>query len=463
VYQKTPTIRWGLAVAGAAMLAVLAYAANATAQWSDRTILSFSESVMVPGATLEPGRYVFRPMGERSNRHTIQILRADDGDEQVIATAQAVPTKRLERAGDPVVLFNPTEGGPPALKGYYPDGSSHGHEFIYSEADARRIAQRAKTVVLSVDVPGTDVMKGTLHVFDASGSRAEWRGDETTTREWEQWQRGRGDSSERSATAAQQKPDREAPEQPREASAPITTTPREAMQVSLDALEDDPRTYIGQTVSVDAEVEDVLGPRMFTIDEPNWADLQGELLVYVPTNLAVLVSEDDRVTITGTVRQFVLAEVEREWGWFGLDSEIEAQFTEKPVLVASRIVGGDDDETMILEVGPSGARAAGYTEVDPITNLSELGDGDEDLVGRLVTIKEARVEAMAEGGGFFVSTPEESVFVLPAQANAGPAKPGGTVTITGVVLEMPGRMEDRLNPPDDFNDDIYVFAQAVTP
>lgn len=47
------------------------------------------------------------------------------------------------------------------------------------------------------------------------------------------------------------------------------------------------------------EVDDGLGPRLFKIDEPNWADLVGAILVSVPTTLAAMAREADRVTMTG--------------------------------------------------------------------------------------------------------------------------------------------------------------------
>jgi hypothetical protein len=81
--------------------------------------------------------------------------------------------------------------------------------------------------------------------------------DDATLREWASWQQERGDAATRaSATAVQ--------------------ADRQGMQVSVDDLEDNPTKYIGQFISVDAEVEKVFGPRLFTIDEPNWADLDGD-------------------------------------------------------------------------------------------------------------------------------------------------------------------------------------------
>lgn len=74
-----------------------------------------------------------------------------------MTTTQAVPTKRADRSGDVVLRFNPTDAGtPPALKSWFYPGTSYGHEFIYPDEQAREIAQRTKSIVLSTDVPGGD-------------------------------------------------------------------------------------------------------------------------------------------------------------------------------------------------------------------------------------------------------------------------------------------------------------------
>ncbi len=158
-------------------------------QWNDRTILTFSEPVMVPGATLQPGSYVFKLMDFASDRDLVRITTVDGS--KVIATMQAVPMKRLEPKGDVVLKFAATKPGePPAMKGWFYPGSIYGHQFIYPEQQAKEIAQRTNTVVLSTDVPGTDLTKGMLYVIDASGAHKDWHGDSATMREWDTWQRG---------------------------------------------------------------------------------------------------------------------------------------------------------------------------------------------------------------------------------------------------------------------------------
>ena len=472
------TLTRTLAAAAVATAAVLTAPAASADQWNDKTIMTFSAPVMVPGTTLPPGKYEFRLVDTNANRHLVQIRR--ESDDEVLVTTHAVPTKRLETTGDVVVKFNPTEAGAaPALKAWFYPGSQYGHEFVYSDEQARAIAQRTKTLVLSVDQPGTDAEKGTLYTYDASGVRSAYRGDDATKKEWEQWRRNRP-----MATADVDVDER------RKATAPMIQGNAAENRITLDDLEDHPRTYLGKTVSVDAEVEDVHGPRLFTIDEPNWADLKGEILVLMPSPLAALVRENDRVTITGTMKPFVRAEVERNWGWLGLDAGTEVEFSAKPVLVASRIVGGNDNRVMVLTVGdgntadakmtspdadrttaqrspqssdaPSSSTAAGTNGMQAVSDTTAIAHAGVDFVGREVKVT-AAVHGKAKDRGFFIKAGDRQVYVLPA-FNQGDiaASAGRSVTLDGVVLQMPRAMRDRLDAPQNANDDIYIYATGVS-
>ncbi len=433
-------------VATLAGLMLLSYVPVAHAdQWNDRIELKFSSPVMIPGATLPSGTYIFELADVRGNRHLVRVRNEASGEQ--VALAQAIPTKRVEVIGDTVLRFTPTDAAaPPAIKAWFYPGSRYGHEFVYSDEQARHIAERAKTVVLSVDVAGTDLEAGVLRAYDAAGRPTAWQSDAETQREWEVWQRSRAAAD---------------PDELKRATAPAVAGDFQGTRVALDELESSPKTYMGQRISVDAEVEEVYGPRLFTIDEPNWGDLDGEILVLMPTPLAALVKEDDRVTITGTVKPFVRAEVEREWGWFGLDPGIEVEVGDKPVLVAERLVGGDDNTALIIDATPTTERAVGTSgTAASITSPQTIATGDGSLVGRPTTLNDVPVTDTAQGAGFFVGLGEHRVFVLPAQQKTTVAN-GDRVTVTGVVMQMPRRMLSRIDAPDNVNDDIYVYARGV--
>jgi hypothetical protein len=529
---------WRTGTTAVAVLAMLGVAwTSAADSWNDKTRLTFSTPVMVPGATLPAGTYVFKLADLRANRNLVQIMNADES--QVMAVAQAVPMKRMEPKGDVVLKFDPTSPDvAPALRGYYYPGSLYGHEFVYPENQERENAQRTKTIVLSLDTPEDNVDMGVIRTFDAAGQRKDWQGDPNTIREWDNWRRSRPGNAENQQPGANRNANsgvasssqgananqtgtstahqneatvhRVGParmgsndntDEIRQATAPMAQTDFQAARVKVDELENNGSKYIGRQVSVTAEVETVLGPRVFTIDEPDWADLEGELLVYVPSNLAALVKENDRVTITGTVKQFVRSDFDREWGWQALSPRVEAQLTRKPVLQASRIVGGDNNVAMIIDVGSGGPnesasnmsstgdgsagsnadesrtasraenstnKAIGTTGTDsatnrgPIDEISTLADGGRSLIGRHVKLPNARVQSIANGGGFYLQGQNGSVFVLPSHKDVSTLQTGDTVSVTGMVLQMPAHARhDRAQRPQDTNTDIYVLAQSV--
>jgi len=448
---RTP---WRRAVIGAAAVIFGCAMSAAASQWNEKTTLSFSEPVMVPGATLQPGTYVFKLMDSNTIRQVVEI-RKQNGAEPV-TIALAVPAKRMDANSNVVLKFEPTKDGePPALKEWFFPGTLYGHEFVYPESQAKDIAQRTKTLVLSVDVPGTDLEKGTLHVFDAAGNRSSWHGDPAVMNEWSAWQR-----THKTASAA------DASRSP-ESSAPMIASTGQASRVKLSQVEENPKSYIGRQISVDAEIEHVVGPRVFTIDEPNWGDLDRELLVYVPSPLAAAVREDDRVTITGEVKPFLRADFDREWGWLGIERELEISLSKRPVLVASQIVGGDNDVAMVIDtnpaedkpVGTSGTTAAAGTA--PITDVSRVGRDDNSLVGHRVELSGLTVNRVANDGGFFAQKGDVTVFVLPAQPDRSAVKAGETVSVNGVIMQMPDRMHDRLNAPAGANDDVYVYGTQI--
>ena len=103
---------------------------------------------------------------------------------------------------------------------------------------------------------------------------------------------------------------------------------------------ENPGAYVGKTVTVSGDVEEIHGPRAFNMDSGLSA---GELLVIgrepfpqvtEAGNRAYVIS--DVATVTGTVRMLVAADVEREIGW-DLEPQLEAEFNAKPVLIAQNI------------------------------------------------------------------------------------------------------------------------------
>lgn len=107
------------------------------------------------------------------------------------------------------------------------------------------------------------------------------------------------------------------------------------LAVPLDTIEDHPDPFLGRDVSVHAEVEEVLGPRVFTIDEPDWADFDNEVLVILPSEGLAIVREDDRITVTGRLLSAADAALDEASPPITLDRQDD--MADRSVIIATRI------------------------------------------------------------------------------------------------------------------------------
>src|SRR5215510_990014 len=104
-----------------------------------------------------------------------------------------------------------------------------------------------------------------------------------------------------------------------------------------------PNAFIGKTVTVVAEVDEVYGPRAFTLDgeapTPPKGSYKG-LLTLVP-KVGGFPGVDaqwkgDKARVTGVVQRMVVEDVEREIGW-ELPANLKSRFAGGPVLIARSI------------------------------------------------------------------------------------------------------------------------------
>jgi len=105
-----------------------------------------------------------------------------------------------------------------------------------------------------------------------------------------------------------------------------------------------PKQYYGRTLAVTGEVEKILSPNTFTLDEDQLFGAS-DLLVLVANpktgNIAnTAVKEDETVAVTGVLRPLVVADLEREYGFNwdeGFVKQLEAEYRQKPVLVVQSV------------------------------------------------------------------------------------------------------------------------------
>lgn len=144
--QILAPIALALALVGIAM----ATPASAQTNLNNRTVLTFSQPVEVPGKVLPAGTYTFELNEAQANRHIVQIM--DAGGTKVVALVLAVPNRRLTATEDTVVRFaEVAPGQPQAMRAWFYPGQTVGQEMVYPKRRAQELATSANVVVPAVD------------------------------------------------------------------------------------------------------------------------------------------------------------------------------------------------------------------------------------------------------------------------------------------------------------------------
>jgi hypothetical protein len=107
-------------------------------------------------------------------------------------------------------------------------------------------------------------------------------------------------------------------------------------QVTVGDIVENPAAYTGARVQVQGEVENYSkeGRRVFALDELGVAN--DRVLVVTRQQLDPDIDEGSKVSVTGTVREFAAAEVERELG-IDIAPQIETEFQNRQVVIADSV------------------------------------------------------------------------------------------------------------------------------
>ena len=118
-----------LCVCAALFCIFLSAIANADA-WDKKTVVTFSDSVEIPGQVLPAGTYVFKLANSISDRHIVQIWTGDET--QLLATLMTVPDYRLNPPDKTIFEFDERPGDSPmAIHSWFYPGDNMGQQFLY--------------------------------------------------------------------------------------------------------------------------------------------------------------------------------------------------------------------------------------------------------------------------------------------------------------------------------------------
>jgi LPXTG-motif cell wall-anchored protein len=136
--KRVTLITTALVFAVVAVLATRALAQETNVQ--ERSFITFSNTVEMPGVTLPAGTYVFR-LADTPQRNVVQVLSQDEN--KVLGQWLFVQHERPEVTGDTVIMFKENaENTKPAVQYWYFPGEKIGKEFVYPKDQAEKIAER---------------------------------------------------------------------------------------------------------------------------------------------------------------------------------------------------------------------------------------------------------------------------------------------------------------------------------
>lgn len=116
----------------------------------NRTTLTFSQPVEVPGRVLPAGTYVFELHESAMNRHIVSIY--EKNGKTLITNVLAVPDYRLKATSKTMITFSEaTDGKPQAIRAWFFPGRTVGDELVYSKSRAMALATEASVVVPATD------------------------------------------------------------------------------------------------------------------------------------------------------------------------------------------------------------------------------------------------------------------------------------------------------------------------
>ena len=114
-----------------------------------KTIVTFSGPVEIPGKALGPGTYVFKVLDVTGTRDVIQVL--DKDEKHVYVTFLGIPVEMQKPSDKPFIRFKEqAAGAPPAIEAWFYPGRTDGHEFVYPREHAAELAKANNQNVASM-------------------------------------------------------------------------------------------------------------------------------------------------------------------------------------------------------------------------------------------------------------------------------------------------------------------------
>lgn len=129
------------------IMAVWGVTSAMAGDFNEKTIVTFSSAIEIPGRSLPAGTYVFKLIDSSTQNAVVQVF--DEGERQLLASFLSVADHRLKPAAKTVLMFDERPSDTPeAVKAVFYHGETYGRQFVYPHDTALAIARRTHQKVL---------------------------------------------------------------------------------------------------------------------------------------------------------------------------------------------------------------------------------------------------------------------------------------------------------------------------
>ena len=134
---------------GSLLALVILLPSARAAQHDQATKLTFSRQVQIPGRVLPAGTYWFVLADSLGSRNTVEIFNSDRS--MLYATVLTINAERSDPTDNTAITF--ADRGPmqpqTMVTWFYP-GFTSGHEFVYSNPEAKELAQAKLHTIMAM-------------------------------------------------------------------------------------------------------------------------------------------------------------------------------------------------------------------------------------------------------------------------------------------------------------------------
>jgi hypothetical protein len=223
------------------------------------------------------------------------------------------------------------------------------------------------------------------------------------------------------------------------------------LRLSAGEIADNPHRFYGQRVTVRAEVDEVFGQGVFSLDDDRWFR-GGDVLVVIHQRGVRTPPSDSVVTVTGTLNEFVAAQAYRDYGWLRWlwedTPDLRIEWDRRPLIVAESIRTETGQELLGPDrQQPRASQPAAQQRQILNVSASDLASDPQQYFGRTIRVR-SEVEETFSPHAFSLDDQQWLWFrgtdpLVLVQHPARAAAEGWEVTVVGTVRPFNVRQLQR--------------------